>query len=305
MGLFHCPIGAAYYDDEGCIDCGMCYAKTSEERVEASKKIRAYFQAHAARNATPKKIALCGKGGVGKSTITALLARALKDAGNRVLILDTDESNPGLYRLFGFEREPRPLITLRKPNPGEAEIEGGWLDRERISLDDIPAAYKAGENGFQFLMTGKIEDPFQGCACSMANVVKEFMEKLSVGDGEIVVIDMEAGVESFGRGVERFVDTILAVVEPSYESMALAGKIAYMAEGMGIGRIRAVLNKVPTENVRLRMEEELGKKGLKIAGTVFFDPLLNEAGFEGRPIATGGDTRADMKTIVKALFASD
>jgi CO dehydrogenase nickel-insertion accessory protein CooC1 len=62
---------------------------------------------------------------------------------------------------------------------------------------------------------------------------------------------------------------------------------------------------VPTEQVRARMEEELGKKGVKIAGTVFFDPLLNEAGFEGKPIATGDDTREDMKTIVKALFASD
>jgi CO dehydrogenase maturation factor len=300
--LFHCPIGAAYYDDEECIDCGMCYAKTAAERVEASKKIRAYFQAHAARNAVPRKIALCGKGGVGKSTMTTLLAKALRDAGKTVLILDTDESNPGLYRLFGFEREPRPLITLRKPAAGGVDLDGDWLDREQIALNDIPAEYKEGENGFQFMMIGKIEDPFQGCACSMANVVKEFMEKLTIGDGEAVVIDMEAGVESFGRGVERFVDTILAVVEPSYESMALAGKIAYMAEGMGIGRIRAVLNKVPTENVRLRMTEELGKKGLKIAGTVFFDPGLNEAGFEGRPIATGGDTREDMQRIVIALF---
>ncbi|MBN1615066.1 MAG: P-loop NTPase [Deltaproteobacteria bacterium] len=302
MGLFHCPVGAAYYDDEECIDCGMCYAKTSAERVEASKKIRAYFQAHAARNAVPRKIALCGKGGVGKSTMTALLARALRAEGNRVLVLDTDESNPGLYRLLGLEREPRYLISLRKRDPGAIELDGAWLDREQIALDDIPAEFAAGGNGFRFMMIGKIEDPFQGCACSMANVVKEFMEKLTLGDGEIVVIDMEAGVESFGRGVERFVDTILAVVEPSYESMALAGKIAYMAQGMGIGRIGAVLNKVPTENVRARMAEELGKKGVKVVGTILFDPGLNEAGFEGRPIASEDSAREDIQGIVKSLF---
>ena len=111
MGEFHCPMGAAFYDDEGCILCEMCSAKTEQEMVEASKKIRAYLRAQAPRNTPLRKIAVAGKGGVGKSTVTVLVANALKQRYT-VLVLDTDESNPGLLKLFGFEKEPRPLIAL-------------------------------------------------------------------------------------------------------------------------------------------------------------------------------------------------
>lgn len=305
MGLFHCPVGAAYYDDDDCIDCGMCYATTSAEKVEASKKIRAYFKAHAVKNAVVRKIAVCGKGGVGKSTVTGLLAHVLREAGTKVLVLDTDESNPGLFRMLGFSRQPRALITaLREPSPDGTPPDASWLNEERIFIESIPAEYIIRENGFRFLMVGKIEDPFQGCACSMAGVARELMGKLVVEDGELVVIDMEAGIESFGRGVERHVDAVLAVVEPSYESIALAEKIAYMAEGMGIGRVRALLNKVPSERVGSRIADELSKKGVKIAGTVYFDARVNEAGFEGKPIATA-TASDDMKTVVKSVLDSD
>ncbi|MCX5997793.1 MAG: AAA family ATPase [Chloroflexi bacterium] len=96
MGLFHCPLGAPYYDDDACIDCGLCYAKTSEERVEASRKIREYMKAHAPRTSVLSKVAVCGKGGSGKTTVVALLAMALKQSGRRVIVIDADESNPGL-----------------------------------------------------------------------------------------------------------------------------------------------------------------------------------------------------------------
>lgn len=303
MGLFHCPCGASYYDDDACIDCGMCYAKTSAERIAASKKIRAFIKAHAVKTAAPKKIALCGKGGVGKSTLTALLAKALRETGKTVFVLDTDESNPGLFRLFGIDRLPEALITIRKPPPlGEAP-DAAWLSAEEISTATIPERYMVRQDSFRFLLTGKIEDPFQGCACSIAGVTRDLMEKLVVADGEVVVIDMEAGVESFGRGVERCVDTVLMVVEPSYESMAVAEKISFMAEGMGIARVFAVLNKVPSENARVRMAETLEKKGIRIAGTVFVDNLLSEAAFSGEPLvsATAGD---DIKAVVRSVMAS-
>jgi CO dehydrogenase maturation factor len=94
---------------------------------------------------------------------------------------------------------------------------------------------------------------------------------------------MEAGVESFGRGVERSVDLVLAVVEPSYESMALAEKIVYMAEGMGIDRVGSLLNKVPSEEIKEKMVTELGKRNVQTLGTIHFDQMVQDAGFEGRP----------------------
>ncbi len=302
MGLFHCPMGAAFYEDDDCVDCGMCYAKTKDEMVEASKKIRAYLTSHASKNSTIKRIAVCGKGGVGKSTIVILLANALREAGYSVLVLDTDESNPGLYRMFGFDKQPKALMTVLSRLPsGKKEVTAKWLTPDRITVADIPSEYMLGGDGFKFLMVGKIEDPFQGCACSMANIAGDLVGKLAVQDKELVLIDIEAGIESFGRGVERNVDTVLIVVEPSFESMAIAEKITYMAEGMGISRVRAILNKVPSEKTRQRMTEELDKKGVRILGAISFDPELSEAGFEGTTLINSKATE-EMKAIARLLL---
>lgn len=290
MGLFHCPMGAPFYDDDACIGCDMCIATTSEEMVEASKKVRAYIKSHAVRNKKVQKIAVAGKGGVGKSSTVALLAKALKNRDYRVLVLDTDESNPGLYRMSGFREEPKPLMAmLKRFAMDECEADTEWLKREEISIDDIPPEYILSQDGLKFLVVGKIDDPFQGCACSAADLTRDLMEKLVVKDNEVVVVDLEAGVESFGRGLERSVDTVLIIVEPSFESIALVEKIAYMSEGMGIGRVRALLNKVPTEKVRQKIMDELNRKEIKTIGTVHYDPELSEAGLEGAAL---GDTRA-------------
>jgi len=302
MGLFHCPMGAAFYDDEGCIDCSMCTATTREEMIEASNKIRAFLRLHAEKKGAIKKIAVSGKGGVGKSTMVTLMANALAGKGYSVLVLDTDESNPGLYRMFGFNKAPKPLMTLlSRFSFGDPEPDTEWLAREEIAIQDIPSEYILDRNGFKFLMVGKIEDPFQGCACSMADITRTLMGKLVVKDREVVVVDVEAGIESFGRGVERSVDTVLMIVEPSYESIVLAEKIGYMAEGMGISRTRAILNKIPSEKARRRILEELNKKNIKYIGTVYFDPQLSEAGFEGKAL---GDSKAteDVREIISLLL---
>jgi CO dehydrogenase maturation factor len=302
MGLFHCPMGAPFYDDEACIDCGMCSATTKEEMVEASKKIRAYLRSHAERMEAINKIAVTGKGGVGKSIVVTLLANALRRRGYSVLVLDADESNPGLYRMFGFNKEPKPLMALlSRFSLGEPEPNTGWITREQIAVQDIPSEYILDLDGLKFLTVGKIVDPFQGCACSIAEINRGLVAKLVLKDKELVLIDTEAGIESFGRGVERSVDTVLTVVEPSFESLALAERIAYMAEGMGIGRVRAILNKVSSEQVRQRMIENLNKKNIKPIGTINFDPHLSEAGFEGTAL---GDSKGtlDMEVITDLLL---
>jgi CO dehydrogenase maturation factor len=128
------------------------------------------------------------------------------------------------------------------------------------------------------------------------------MGKLVLEDKEIVLIDMEAGVESFGRGVERNVDTVLMIVEPSFESMALSEKINYMAQGMGIKRCRAILNKVPSDNVRQKMTQELNKRNVKIIGTIYYNPQVSEAGFEGRA-PDDSKAKEDAQKIIKQLLS--
>jgi CO dehydrogenase maturation factor len=285
MGIFHCPFGCPYYEDEGCIDCGLCLATTNEEMVEASKKVRAYLKAHARQGKSLQKIAVCGKGGVGKSTVVTLMAKALAALNYRVLVLDTDESNPGLYRSLGFDKTPKPLNSLmsRFSYKEKPEEDTYWIMLPEMKVTDISPAYILEQNSIKFLMVGKIEDPFQGCACSMADVTRGLVSRLSLRENEIMLIDMEAGVESFGRGVERSVDLVLSIVEPSFESMALAEKIVYMAEGMGINRAGALLNKVPSAAIKEKMIKELGERNVQTLGTIHFDQKVQEAGFEGRP----------------------
>lgn len=302
MGLFHCPMGAAFYDDEDCINCEMCSAETDEERIEASKRIREYLRTHSPAKSPVRKIAVCGKGGVGKSTITVLLANSLIKKGFSVLVLDTDESNPGLSRMFGFNEEPRPLITLlSRFASGDKSPDSEWLQRENISIAEIPSEYVLKHNELKFIMVGKIIDPFQGCACSMADMTRDLMGKLNVGEKEIVVVDMEAGIESFGRGVERYMDTVLIIVEPTFESMALADKINYMAKGMGIARVRAILNKIPSEKIQMKMIEELNKKDIQSTGTISYDQELNEASFEGT-VVTDSKATKEVLVIIERLL---
>jgi len=302
MNGFHCPMGAAFYDDEECIHCDMCIATTKEEMVEASRKIREYLKAHAMDNLAIQKISVCGKGGAGKSTTVSLIANAFCEEGHEVLVLDTDDSNPGLYRMFGFAKQPRPLSDLlSRFSSGLPESNTEWITRKAIALEDIPPEFVLSRDTVHFLMVGKIEDPFEGCSCSMADITRDLIGKLVLKEKEIALVDMEAGVESFGRGVERNTDTVLVVVEPSFDSMALAQRIHYMAQGMGIRRVQAILNKVSSDSIRQRIIDELNKKEVKILGTVHYDPKVSEAGFEGRaPVES--QAMEEVRILVRQLL---
>ena len=150
-------------------------------------------------------------------------------------------------------------------------------------------------------MVGKISDPLQGCACLMADVTRELMCKLVTKEKESVLIDMEAGIESFGRGVERHVDTVLIIVEPSYESISLAGKIAYMADGIGVRKVRAILNKIPSQKIEEKVKAELLNKEIITIGSVYMDDQIYEANFEGKSLDSMS-AKQSIQQMVRSLF---
>jgi CO dehydrogenase maturation factor len=304
MGQFHCPLGCAYYEDELCIDCCLCLATTEEERALASKKISEYLKSRARKSNGPsQKIAICGKGGTGKSTAVALMANASLEMGHGVLVFDTDESNSGLQQALGFDRQPRPLIALREKIRSDAsETQARWFDQSKISPREIPEEFIIRQGSLRFLVAGKISDPFQGCACSMADLARDFVTKLVLQGREILFIDTEAGIESFGRGVECGADTVLIMVEPSCESLNLAEKISYMAEGIGVKRIRAILNKIPSEKVGKRIIEEVEKKGIVIAGSIYMDQQISEASLEGKFLTGPSPAQDAIRKITKRIL---
>jgi len=306
MPAFHCPLGSVYYDDEPCIDCGLCQARTEPEMVEAAKKMREYIRAHAERKSRTQKMAVCGKGGTGKSTLVALLANVLRQEGYAVLVIDSDESNPGLPRFLGLGTPATPLIALlERFSLGDRKPDASWLEATRISPESIPREFIVSAPRMKLLTVGKIIDPLQGCACPMADLARDFVQKVNLVNKEIMLIDMEAGIESFGRGVERGVDTVLIVVEPSFDSLALAEKIRYMAEGIGISTIRAILNKIPSSEIEAKLRKELEKKQIKVAGTVYLDPQISQAGFIGQKLPSNTGADGQVRRIVTALLSGE
>lgn len=270
----------------------------------ASNKVKDFLRSQAeVRKGPSQKIAICGKGGTGKSTIVALMASAFLELGYFVWVMDTDESNAGLHRMFGFNQQSRPLMALlERCAPGKTKPRANWFTQREILLQDIPGEYILGRDNLRFLMAGKITDPFQGCACSMSDLARDLVRKSVLKEKEVMLIDTEAGVESFGRGVERGVDTVLIAVEPSVESIALAEKIRYMAEAIGVNRVRVILNKVPSEKVEKRIIEEVEEKKIKVIGSLYLDSQISDASLEGKAPPRDSYAQKAIKEVANRLL---
>jgi len=254
-----------------------------------------------------KKIAVCGKGGSGKSTVVALLAGGIRDRGYQVLVVDSDESNPGLYRILGFGERPEPLLGLvgGKKKVFEAFSGGGEsaksvLVRKQVHMRDLQPPYVVEKGGIKLVCVGKILQSLEGCACPMGALSREFLKRLSLEEDEVVLVDMEAGVEHFGRGVESGMDGVLAVTEPSFDSLELAKKIGALAAEVGIKRT-AILSKVTSEEIARRLTEELETAGIPVIGSIRYDPEVFQAGLEGRPICSDG-VRSDILGVLDRLL---
>ncbi len=234
------------------------------------------------------KVSVCGKGGSGKSTVVALLANAIRDRGVSVLIIDSDESNSGLFRMLGLESPPVPLMELvggkaaLRRKMGEPNV----LEQDEITVEAIPSPYIHGRDGVKLVSIGKVLQSFEGCACPMGVLTREFLKKLRLMKDEIAIVDMEAGVEHFGRGIDEAIDQVILVVEPSFESLTVAEKVQSLATGMD-KKARAVLNKVPSDVVAHKLERELSNKNIEVIGSIPNDPLVFDSCLEGRAIDRG------------------
>jgi len=243
------------------------------------------------------KISVCGKGGSGKSTVATLLAYAAQLKGHSVLMVDSDESNSGLFRMLGFESPPIPLLELvgGKAQLKERMQQSEVLGQPHIRVEDIPAGYLRRRDGLTLVSIGKILQALEGCACPMGVLSREFLKKLRLARNAVAIIDMEAGVEHFGRGIDQHIDQILLVVEPSFESLMVAEKIRELAAGME-RKVRAVINKTSSEKLVLKIKQELKRKSIPVAGVVPNDPEVFDACLEGRSLdkARAIDAAADV-----------
>jgi CO dehydrogenase maturation factor len=198
------------------------------------------------------KLLVCGKGGSGKSTITAMLALAFRMLDRPVLVVDADESNHGLHRMLGCD-EPEPLMARIGGKAGFRERLAGGLGGpvttvfpEALtpeSLDEITTEVRPG---LQLMAVGKIHHFGEGCACPMGRMFGMLFDALEPAPETAVIIDTAAGVEHFGRRLDAAADRIIAVVDPTFESIALAEKIGWLAREAG-KPVHYVLNRTEPE----------------------------------------------------------
>lgn len=239
-----------------------------------------------------KKIAVCGKGGVGKSFIVYGLAKILAKKGKKVLVIDSDESNQTLYKLFGFIEPPSAFMDflggkktvqqsiIKRFQSGEKEPKISVIEKNSFTIDDIPADFIRKDGNIALFSIGKIKEPMEGCACPMGVVSKEFLDKIELRDEEVVIVDTEAGVEHFGRGIEKGIDTVLAIAEPYLDSIEVAEKALSLAQKME-KKVYLVLNKVPSE-LEGKVVDTLKKRGLIISGIIHFDTDVYSSSLEGK-----------------------
>jgi len=136
----------------------------------------------------------------------------------------------------------------------------------------------------------------------MGVLSREFLKKLYLKDNEIAIVDMEAGIEHFGRGVETSIDSVLLVVDPSFESLQLADKVNSMTREIGIERTLAVLNKIPSDDIAFKLEEKLRNIGIDTIGCIPYDAEIFEAGLEGSPVQSS-TAQQEIGKIIDTLLS--
>jgi CO dehydrogenase maturation factor len=252
------------------------------------------------------KIAITGKGGVGKTTVAAILARLYADEGRKVLAADVDpDANLGMA--LGFTPEELDGITpISKMRALIAERTGagaetfGKFFKINPKVDDIPDMLAKEKNGVKLLVMGTVETGGSGCVCPEHVMLKQVISHLIIRREDVVIMDMEAGLEHLGRGTSSIMDQFIVVVEPGERSIQTYHNVVRLAADLGIKKVRVVANKLHT-----RADEEFIKAKIPesdLLGFIHYDDDVTAADRAGRsPYDISEKTVNEIKAIKERI----
>lgn len=237
----------------------------------------------------PLKIAVSGKGGVGKTTVAGILARLYGKEKKKVLVIDADPDS-NLASAIGVPKEKREgimplsrmfdLIEERTgARPGQSY---GGMFKLNPKVDDLVDRYGIeGKDGVKLLVLGTISSGGSGCFCPENSLLRALMRHVMFEPEQVVIMDMEAGIEHLGRGTAKNVDVLIIVVEPGLRSVETAARIKSLAKDIEIKNIIAVLNKVNNQDEENLIKKELEKLDIPFAGVIPYNKGVLTADLEG------------------------
>ena len=223
------------------------------------------------------KIAVCGKGGCGKSTVTSLLAKALARRGKEILVIDSDESNYGLHRQLGMKL-PRDFTDYfgGKQNVLNDMMLSKFTHQffeETWTIDDIPEDYYSLKDGVKLMSSGKIHQANEGCSCAMGTVMTQFIQNLRLTEDQFALMDMEAGIEHF----KKIGELSESIQKPFYY----------------------VFNKVTKENQEMMYEAVWNSS--RVAVSLSADPSITGEGLMGKELSEKPDAIENLTEFLLSI----
>ncbi len=252
------------------------------------------------------KIAISGKGGVGKTTLAGVMARILADRGRKVLAIDADPDS-NLASAIGFPKEASAklspiasMTSLIEERTGARKGTFGSLFKLNPKVDDLPDEMGVTHHGVKLLLLGCIPQGGGGCFCPENVLLKNLVRYLLVQQGEALIIDMEAGLEHLGRGSTGYVDALIIVVEPGQRAINTARQIRKLGEDLHIKNMMIVGNKVDSDQDREIIEQNLSD--FPVLGYMSFNPKVLQADREGKsPYDIDEKIKEEVRAILTEL----
>ena len=229
------------------------------------------------------KIAVTGKGGVGKTTFAATLARLYAEEGKHVLAADADpDANFGLA--LGFPEDVLdsivPITKMRKlVQERTGANENNQFYKLNPKVDDIPDTYSKTFNGVKLLVLGTVDTAGSGCVCPEHVILKRIISHLVLRSDDVVILDMEAGLEHLARGTTAGMDQFVVVIEPGARSIQTYKNVKRLAADLGIRQVRVVANKVRGEEDEAFIRDRIPEEDL--LGFVHYNPEVIDADRQG------------------------
>ncbi len=254
------------------------------------------------------KIAISGKGGVGKTLLSALLCKEFAQSGYSVIAIDADpDANLAATLNFPHPEEITPiseLSSLIEERTGAKPGQAATFFKLNPKVDDLPEKYSLKHSGIRLMVTGRIKRGGTGCYCPEGALLQALLTHLLVQRDEVVVLDMEAGIEHLTRGTARAVDRLIIVVEPGRLSIDTAHRISKLAEDIGLENIAVVGNKIRGRQDKEQLAASL--VGFNLLGFIPYDRAVVEAEMANLPVLDASpQINREVRSIYQALLATE